>query len=201
MAKRAKLPEYGRCRMLQAWPEWDCSVHADVAQIDRQGRAMNYPFSFEIDSETKTARFSSTSDLPYYDTTLASCTCHDFEDRHLPCKHIYRLAAELGIIEIFRRKPGGQDKDLLESVKNSSNIDEHPEQLKRIEKARETKCAPLSIDFDNRMATFGGSGKVPYETTVDTCTCRDYFVRRLPCKHIYRLRIELGLTGGDNGKK
>ncbi len=201
MAKRAKLPEYGRCRMLQAWPEWDCSVHADVAQIDRQERAMNYPFSFEIDSETKTARFSSTSDLSYYDTTLASCTCHDFEDRHLPCKHIYRLAAELGIIEIFRRKPGGQDKDLLESVKNSSNIDEHPEQLKRIEKARETKCAPLSIDFDNRMATFGGSGKVPYETTVDTCTCRDYFVRRLPCKHIYRLRIELGLTGGDNGKK
>lgn len=27
-----------------------------------------------------------------YDVTLNSCNCPDFEDRHLPCKHIYLLA-------------------------------------------------------------------------------------------------------------
>ena len=192
MEDQTKFPEYGRCRMLHEWPEWDHSIHSDKAQIDRQGRALHYPFTFEVDPETRTARFSSTSDLPYYDTSLSHCTCHDFEQRGLPCKHIYRLAVELGIIEIIRRPSGGFNKELLASVKASSDIDGHPEQLKRIEKAKEAKCAPISIDFENQTATFSGSGKEPYQTTVDTCTCRDFFVRRLPCKHIYRLRMELG---------
>lgn len=34
-----------------------------------------------------------------YDVTLNSCTCHDFEARQLPCKHIYKLASELGYLE------------------------------------------------------------------------------------------------------
>jgi hypothetical protein len=32
-----------------------------------------------------------------------------------------------------------------------------------------------------------------YEVTLDGCTCRDWFVRRLPCKHMYRLAHELGI--------
>lgn len=183
----------GRCNFLKEWPEWDSSVHNDDSQISRQGRSMTYPFTFDVDPATETARFSSTSDLPYYDTSLSQCTCHDFQDRHLPCKHIYRLAVELGVIEIIRRPSGGSaaSKKLLEEVKSSENIDSHPEQIKRMEKARGAKMAPLSIDYASKTAIFPGSGKTPYETTVDTCTCRDYFVRRLPCKHIYRLRMEL----------
>lgn len=188
--------EYGRCRILHDWKEWDYSVHEMEDQISRQGKAMSYPFTFRVDRKKKTARFSSSSDLPYYETSLCSCTCHDFVTRGLPCKHIYRLAVELGIIEIIRRSPGGIDKDKIAEVRASSNIDEHPEQQKRIEKAIGDKCRPISIDFQNQTAFFGGSGKRPYETTVDTCTCRDYYVRRLPCKHIYRLRMELGMMRG-----
>ena len=33
-----------------------------------------------------------------YTVTLNHCDCKDFEERHLPCKHIYRLALELGIV-------------------------------------------------------------------------------------------------------
>lgn len=184
----------GRCHFLKEWSEWEVAVHNDADQISRQGRAMTYPFTFDIDPAAKTARFSSTSDLPYYDTSLSQCTCGDFQYRHLPCKHIYRLAVELGLIEIIRRPSGGgsaASKKLLEEVKSSENIDSHPEQIKRMEKARGAKMAPLSIDYASGTAIFPGSGKTPYETTADTCTCRDFVVRRLPCKHIYRLRAEL----------
>lgn len=181
----------GRCRFIKEWPEWDSSVHEGDAQIARQGRAMLYPFTFDVDTIAKTARFSSISELPYYDTSLSQCDCYDFQGRHLPCKHMYRLAVELGIIEIIRRSGGGMNKDLIAEIKASEEIDKHPEQIKRIEKAKGVKMTPLSIDYIGQTATFSGSGKKPYETTFNSCTCRDYFVRRLPCKHIYRLRIEL----------
>lgn len=87
--------EHGRCRFLENLPDWDNSIHEDEAQIERQGRAMTYPFTFEVDYDTKTARFSSTTDIPYYETSLARCTCYDFQGRKLPCKHIYRLRKEL----------------------------------------------------------------------------------------------------------
>lgn len=153
---------------------------------------MTYPFSFEINEETQTARFSSTSELPYYDTSLKTCNCGDFQYRKLPCKHIYRLAVELGIIEIIKRKPGGYDKAKLSEIKASADIDSDPEQVKRQKSAMSAKCTPVDINYEDGTGVFAGSGKVPYQTTIDSCTCRDFFVRRLPCKHIYRLRHELG---------
>lgn len=184
----------GRCRFLKEWSEWDVSVHSDDAQISRQGRAMTYPFMFDIDETAKTARFSSTSDLPYYDTSLSQCNCYDFQGRQLPCKHMYRLAVELGVIEIIRRKPGSgsaASKELLAEIKASKDVDSHPEQVKRMKSAKSAKMTPISIDYIEQIAIFAGSGKNLYKTTVDSCTCRDFFVRRLPCKHIYRLRMEL----------
>ena len=196
---------HGRCHILKDWPAWDYSVHEDKAQIDRQNRAMTYPFTFKINKAAGTARFSSSTDLPFYETTLDHCTCYDFADRGLPCKHIYRLAHELGVIEIVKRKSGyavgaviAQREEILAS---GADIDAQPEQVKRIEKAKDKKCAPISIDVENKSAIFGGSGKEPYVTTVDSCTCRDYFARRLPCKHIYRLRMELGLMSGEPDDK
>lgn len=180
----------GRCRFLREWPEWELSIHESKEQISRQGRAMTYPFTFDMDASAGTARFSSTSDLPYYDASLSRCDCYDFQTRHLPCKHMYRLAVELGVIEIVRRS-GNEGKALLDEIKACKDVDSHPEQIKRLESAKAAKMAPLSIDYVTQTAQFSGSGKKPYETTVDLCTCRDFFVRGLPCKHIYRLRIEL----------
>ena len=33
-----------------------------------------------------------------YDVSMHRCDCHDFERRKLPCKHMYRLALELGVV-------------------------------------------------------------------------------------------------------
>lgn len=181
----------GRCQFLLEWPEWEPSIHESEGQISRQGRAMTYPFTFDVNVSAGTARFSSTSDLPYYDTSLSRCDCYDFQKRQIPCKHMYRLAVELGVIKIVRRPGGGANKALLAEIKTCDDIDSHPEQLKRLESAKSAKMSPLSIDYINKTARFSGSGKNPYETTVDSCTCKDFYVRQLPCKHIYRLRIEL----------
>lgn len=178
----------GRVKFLDKWPDWDDSIHEDEKQIERQGWAMNYPFTFEIDKENKCGKFSSTTLVPYYETHLDSCTCNDFSERQKPCKHIYRLAVELGLIEIIKRQGGNYDKKKLDEIKNSDDIDSQPDQLKRQKSA--LKCKIIEIDKENKKALFKGSGKNPYETTLDACTCRDFVVRNLPCKHIYRLRME-----------
>lgn len=178
----------GRVKFIDKWPDWDDSIHEDEKQIERQGWAMNYPFTFEINKENKCGKFSSTTLVPYYETHLDSCTCNDFIERQKPCKHIYRLAVELGLIEIIKRQGGGYDKKKLDEIKNSDDIDSQPDQLKRQKSA--LKCKIIEIDKENKKALFKGSGKNPYETTLDTCTCRDFVVRNLPCKHIYRLRME-----------
>ena len=94
-------------------------------------------------------------------------------------------------IEIIKRPSGGYNKENVVEIKESSAADLHPEQIKRQQNAMTSKCKPTSIDYDAKSAVFIGSGKKPYEATFNSCTCRDYFVRRLPCKHIYRLRYEL----------
>ena len=33
-----------------------------------------------------------------YHTTLETCDCPDFQNRHHTCKHMYRLAMELGLL-------------------------------------------------------------------------------------------------------
>lgn len=180
---------HGRCHITSDWSFWDYTIHCDDSQIARQGRALTYPFTFDINESTQSAQFSSTSDLPYYDTTLFSCTCADFVERKLPCKHIYRLAKELGIIDILKRPTF--DKDKLDNLQNSSDIDNEPDQIKRQKSSMEAKCKPIEINYEEKTALFSGSGKFPYIATTSTCTCRDYLVRKLPCKHIYRLRHEL----------
>jgi transcriptional antiterminator Rof (Rho-off) len=182
---------YGRCRIIHEWLDWDYSIHNSEAQIGRQGRSMTYPFDFEINVKSKTARFSSTSDLPYYDTSLRDCDCYDFQERKLPCKHIYRLAVELKLIEIINRSTSEFVNKKINDVKISDDVDNHPEQIKRKKSAMDKKCTPSEINFENRTAVFAGSGKKPYDTTIESCTCRDYFIRKLPCKHIYRLRHEI----------
>ncbi len=189
-----KLPPntHGRCHILKDWPEWDPSVHESQEQIIRQGRAKTYPFDFiQIDEDYCLGKFSSTSDLPFYITSLGQCDCYDFQRRQLPCKHIYRLAMELGVIELINRPSIPYTADELNAIREMDNPDTHPEQIKRMESARKIKAEKMELNRAQRSAIFAGSGKTPYITTESECTCRDFILRKLPCKHIYRLRMAL----------
>ena len=43
--------------------------------------------------------YSSRNTNNIYITSLSNCECEDFKKRHFPCKHMYKLAYELGIID------------------------------------------------------------------------------------------------------
>ena len=63
---------------------------------------------------------------------------------------------------------------------------------KRIKSAKSAKLTPLKIDVTDCYGYFQGNhGR--YETFLDYCPCGDFHRSKLPCKHIYRLAIELGL--------
>lgn len=68
-----------------------------------------------------------------------------------------------------------------------------PDQLKRLASAKSSKTTPTSIDAVSSRGIFPGSGAMPYNVTLESCTCGDFIRRGLPCKHMYRLAIELGL--------
>ena len=74
-----------------------------------------------------------------------------------------------------------------------AEIHQAPDQRKRIASAKSSKTTPSSVDKERMSAVFPGSGKKPYFTTLDSCSCGDFLRRQLPCKHIYRLAIELGV--------
>lgn len=71
-------------------------------------------------------------------------------------------------------------------------IHESLDGLKRIISASKIKPDSFTISADGLSATFHGSSPFPYETTQSYCTCTDFERRQLPCKHMYRLALELG---------
>lgn len=108
------------------WEKWD-DVHGTDAQKKSFAKALSAELTPISIDNGGVGSFSGKHG--YYTTTLEQCSCGDFTRRHLPCKHMYRLAIELGCIEgeaesnklkVKRPKPDGLplDKavDVLESL-------------------------------------------------------------------------------------
>jgi hypothetical protein len=206
--EEAQQLENSRGGNLPTFGKWNASAHVDRAQIERVERARKSrtdPIS--VDERAKSARFESTSlGREHYETTLDACTCDDFDTRQLPCKHIYRLAFELSLlpdnaVRLFKAnlppstvQVGVNFNKITTFGVWDESVHADPGQQKRAATAKKADMKPLSVDKENQAGVFQGSGKTPYETTLDSCTCRDYTVRHLPCKHIYRLAFECGYT-------
>lgn len=62
---------------------------------------------------------------------------------------------------------------------------------KRIKSAKSAELTPIKIDKKEMYGYFRGSHG-HYETWLNECSCNDFRRYKLPCKHIYRLAIELG---------
>ena len=77
-----------------------------------------------------------------------------------------------------------------------SKIHAEPDQKKRQKSALDKKLTPLSVDFNEESAVFKGTSKNQYFTTLAGCSCVDYGMRKKPCKHMYRLAMELGVFPG-----
>lgn len=76
------------------WLQWESELHNDPEQIKRQKSAKSKELSpIEVRAFSGIFRGSKKN----YETTLSDCTCPDFAIRKKPCKHMYRLANELGV--------------------------------------------------------------------------------------------------------
>lgn len=88
-----------------------------------------------LDKEKQSGIFKGSSGS--YITTLEFCTCKDNARRRFPCKHMYRLAAELGIYnigtlqsDVSKVKKTKYEKNAL-FEKAISLIDSYPEEVQR----------------------------------------------------------------------
>lgn len=72
-----------------------------------------------------------------------------------------------------------------------SDVHESPDQQKRVASAKKSACTPVSLDQSTCTGTFKGSSGT-HTTSLDHCSCVDFNRRKLPCKHMYRLAMELG---------
>lgn len=84
-------------RIFRSSPDFDMRLD-ETGQYDRYHRAIDCRI-ISIDHNKNSAIFKGTFE-PQYEVTLDSCTCMDFQRRHRPCKHMYRLAHELGCCTI-----------------------------------------------------------------------------------------------------
>lgn len=67
------------------------------------------------------------------------------------------------------------------------------EQVKRIESAKKLKPAELTVDAGSQTMLAQGSAADPYVVSLSECSCADFKIRLAPCKHMYRLAMELGM--------
>lgn len=74
------------------------------------------------------------------------------------------------------------------------------DQKKRIERAYHADNTPVSISIEYGSGCFQGSNG-RYNTDLEKCTCVDFVRRKLPCKHMYRLAIDLGCFGDKTKAK
>ena len=78
----------------------DTEIHSKPDQLGRQKSAMDKKLApIEIDETNKSCRIKG-SGKEAYEVHLEKCSCIDYVRRIMPCKHMYRLAHELGVFAL-----------------------------------------------------------------------------------------------------
>ncbi len=80
---------------MPGWDIWDISVHEAPGQYERLRRALDSKICvLSYDPKYQLAKIRGNTGV--YLTSCKRCSCPDYHNRHLPCKHMYALAIELG---------------------------------------------------------------------------------------------------------
>ena len=77
-------------------------------------------------------------------------------------------------------------------TKWKESVHNKPDQKKRQDSAKTQKMKLLTLDMKTKSGTVRSeSGSSIYHVTTESCDCRDFKVRKLPCKHMYFLDAAL----------
>lgn len=101
------------------WPEY---LHRNATQVGNRERAAKVNL-IAIDPIACTAQAEG-SDGHIYEVSLDHCTCGSFLSSHKPCKHMYRLALDLNLIDDLPKT----NRDAAKAFKKTI-----PDEIKRYE--------------------------------------------------------------------
>ena len=101
----------------------------------------------------------------------------------------YHVTAFGGIIALLKEELVLDTYSFWTDVK----LHEKDGQSTRQSSALSKRITPIMLDKESQMCSIKGSGKEAYIVHLESCTCGDFKIRRLPCKHMYRLAHELGV--------
>ena len=137
-----------------------------------------------------------------YDTTLYSCTCPDFQFRKIPCKHMFHLALDFGLL------------DTLDGDKLREAVVKMQAQFSKLRKQQEktTRSIQRLHDLQQNVASISAPGssaiEVPRNTELPVLTasqdrkrCKmlsDYEYSSLPPAERYQLALEYELERKKN---
>jgi len=79
---------------------WDDSIHMQPSQLGNIRRSKSVKI-LSYDAGSKTAIVAGSKGHTY-ETSFDRCDCGNFISKHLPCKHMYRLAAEFGGVDFSK---------------------------------------------------------------------------------------------------
>jgi len=120
--------------------------------------------------------------------------------------HLYMVSplAEDGWVPNFEssNQQNTSDTEVLEEPLESNNLTfdnliydvRKSDDVKRLIAAKDIKAKYIAdLDLLAKTAVIRGSSPEPYEVSLSSCTCMDFSIHRKPCKHIFRLAMELGM--------
>lgn len=86
-------------KRIKKWYKWEESVHYSEKQAERLSRAVNDDLKIKYINQKHGCGFIIGTKGEQYNVFLDHCSCPDYKRRQKPCKHMYRLALEIGIID------------------------------------------------------------------------------------------------------
>jgi len=202
---------------LKDWAFGDESANGTVGMINRQKSAGNLVL-LALDPIARTGRFLDRERKTQSITSLTACDCRDFlfvgkspRKTFQPCKHVYRLAMELGLLE-----PRYLDHEARESLRARGlgelkrceddrlvSLGRDPAAWGRwpaavhdsgLQRNRQYRAYFILDDEPESVREDGRGWRIrEYTVTLEVCDCPDFQDRSLPCKHVYVAALQGGL--------
>lgn len=126
----------------KGWNKWTVSLHNEKSQANRRERAKSSQYipiklyTEKLEGVFKASENDGESEA-YYLTTLEDCECLDYMRNGKPCKHMYRLAHELGICDLSAT-PGVSTDNVRPSGNSEVEKYEYKKPTARVETFIET---------------------------------------------------------------
>jgi len=200
-------------KKLDDWNFSDKMKNSTLQLINRQKSALNVSIK-SLDKISKTAEMYDDRNC-MVQTTLHNCTCEDFNyiggyarKKFQPCMHIYRLAMELGLMNIehighrtkmkmmtTEEKKQMEDNKLRSLEMDLSQWGGWNEKIHKNWQQKERQNRAYAMWKDKNIRIFNASAALihEYRVTLKDCDCPDFRNRHLPCKHIYCLAALVNL--------